>query len=315
LNAEAHLALLHQSIALLQQALVVPPPPAPPVPKWDVVSVKPCPPDPINPGGRGGGMGAHPGRLNVVCLSAMFMIRSAYITFANPIIKPSGSIPISGGPAWINSDQYSIDAKTEGRPTSQMIEGPMLQAILEDRFRLKIHRETKEIPVYELTVDKRGLKMEAVAEDSCVQYDPGLQELNMREVMAALRAQGGTKPFCGIMKFGRPQPGKPARFELDGMSLDEIAANLRQIVDRPVINKTGLVGLYNFVVTFAPDTTTSQGTLNQGRETSLTPSDDTPTGGASIFKALQEQLGLKLEPARGPGEFVVIDSIERPSEN
>src|SRR5262249_36872657 len=111
------------------------------------------------------------------------------------------------------------------------------------------------------------------------------------------------------------QPGKPARFELDGMNFDEITANLRQVLDRPVINKTGLSGLYDFVLTFAPDPSTSLGLLNQGRETSLTPSDDVPTGGASIFKALQEQLGLKLEPAKGPGEFLVIDSIERPTEN
>jgi uncharacterized protein (TIGR03435 family) len=90
------------------------------------------------------------------------------------------------------------------------------------------------------------------------------------------------------------------------MRLDRISGNLIQVLDRPVINKTGVSGMFHFHVDFAPD-----GTIPK-----FAPAlPDDLTGGASIFTAFQEQLGLKLEPTKGPGEFLVIESVERPSEN
>ena len=94
--------------------------------------------------------------------------------------------------------------------------------------------------------------------------------------------------------------------ETTGVSLDEIARGVLSLMERPVINRTGIEGRFDLRLEFAPDESTP------GMR--LPPSDD-PPGAPSVFQAIQQQLGLKLEPARGPGEFLVIDHIERPSEN
>jgi uncharacterized protein (TIGR03435 family) len=109
---------------------------------------------------------------------------------------------------------------------------------------------------------------------------------------------------CGAVRSGRGQGEKPAFVQYHGMTIDEISAYLVQVLDRPVINKTGIGGIFHLHVEFAPDGT---------KFAPAGPAD--PTGGPSIFTAFEEQLGLKLEPAKGPGEFLVIDSVERPSEN
>jgi uncharacterized protein (TIGR03435 family) len=117
-------------------------------PKFGVASIKQCEPG-GNVGGRGGrgggGMGVTPGRLNVTCLPVMSLIQMAYVGRANAVFKPVDSIPIAGGPAWLTSDRYTIEAKAEGSADVQTMEGPMLRALLEDRFSLKIHHETKEV--------------------------------------------------------------------------------------------------------------------------------------------------------------------------
>jgi uncharacterized protein (TIGR03435 family) len=150
--------------------------------------------------------------------------------------------------------------------------------------------------VYELTVAKGGFKLKPMKEGDCTPFDP-------------LKRPDPTVPpahLCGTYQYGKAQGNKPASVEYDGMSLDEISSDLIQVLDRPTINKTGIAGMFNFHVDFAPD-----GTIPK-----FAPAvPDDPTGGSSIFTALQEQLGLKLEPAKGPGDFLVIDSVDRPSEN
>jgi uncharacterized protein (TIGR03435 family) len=102
----------------------------------------------------------------------MGLIQAAYVIFANghAMTNPS-HIPISGGPEWINSDRYTIDAKPEDPQTLEMMNGPMLQALLEERFRLKVHREVREVPVYSLTEAKTGLKLKPFKEGSCTPVD------------------------------------------------------------------------------------------------------------------------------------------------
>jgi uncharacterized protein (TIGR03435 family) len=167
-----------------------------------------------------------------------------------------------------------------------MMSGPMLQALLEDRFKLKIQRAEREVPVYEVTVAKAGLKMKRVDEGSCVpeSFSPPAP---------------AQKPTCGVVgSTGRKGPnGEIQELDLRTNSLDELCGTLQRFLDRPVLNKTGLRGRFNIHLEFLRD---------------LTPSDDPAP---SIFTALQEQLGLKLEPAKGPGEFLVVDSVDRPSEN
>jgi uncharacterized protein (TIGR03435 family) len=230
------------------------------------------------------------------------LIRTAYVMFANGRYNPYASAQTSGGPAWANSARYDINAEAEENASAEMMQGPMLQALLEDRFKLKIHRETREIPVYALTVAKGGLKLHPLEPGSCP------PTMSSAERVALLQAGKALPKFCGSIRFGK----KTADFH--GMSIDEFSKSLGRVLDRPIVDKTGIAGLLDFHLEFAPDETTP-GLLPGGAlHFTDTPSDD-PPGGPSIFTAMQEQLGLKLEPAKGPGEFLVIDSVERPSDN
>ena len=189
----------------------------------------------------------------------------------------------------------------------------MLQALLEDRFKLKIRREVKEVPVYELVVDKGGPKIEPLKDEDCSSkwIDPAQDDRNPEERLAELKAgKLLDAKTCGASHFGPPrEPGKPSQIDFYGMNFDDIAAGLRVVLDRDVINKTGLTGLYHFHLTFQPDQTTANGLFHAA------PVDDTPTGAPSIFKAIQEQMGMRLDSAKGPGESFVIESIDRPTEN
>jgi len=313
-NAQEHLALLEQALAVVQPpAPPAPVPQAPVIPKWEAVSIKPCSPDPSARGGGRGGLGVHPGRLVMTCMPVMFAIEDAYVRAATPVYKSPRSVPISGGPGWINSDLYSIEAKAEGTPKGQVMEGPMLQALLADRFKLKIRREIREMPVYELTVDRGGLKVEPFKEGDCKPYlDPAQDERSDIERLLELKESLGKT--CGATRYGRGGLGVPSKIDFYGMTLDEFAEGLFGVLDRTVVNKTGLTGLYHLHLEFQLDQTTNQGFLNTQRWPGQQP-DDIPTGAPSIFTAMLEQLGLRLTPAKGPGEFLFIENIERPTEN
>lgn len=170
--------------------------------------------------------------------------------------------------------------------------GPMLQALFEDRLKLKIHRETRPVPVYDLTVNKGGLKVQRLEDSTCVAFDSAL-------LPPEAAAPGQTPPKgCGSLRLGR------GIFDFNDMSMEELTQHLsRNILDRPVIDKTGVAGRFNFHLEFAPD-----------ENTPLLFSRADPQTGPSIFTAI-ERLGLKLESAKGPHEFLVIDSVQRPSEN
>jgi len=264
-------------------------------PKFEVASIKPCKAD-IDPNGRGGGgrESLSPDRLKLDCQTVKGLIQMAYVLFADGRVHPRVFVPIEAGPGWIASERYTIDAKTEGAPNHATMHGPMLQALLEDRFHLKVHRETREIPVYLLTVAKGGLKLKPFQPGSCtpIDFDAFFAQFPpppLPEPPQGLR-------YCitrGISK------GQNNLVEAEGMSLDLFTRDYLGRLDRPVINKTGIAGLFDFRLEFAPDDA---------------PIDD-PAGGPSIFTALQQQLGLKLEPTRGPGEFLVIDHVEKASEN
>lgn len=186
-----------------------------------------------------------------------------------------------------------------------MMHGPLLQTLLEDRFRLKLHRGTGEVPVYELTVAKSGHKMQPLAEGSCIPVDFAFLRKFPPEPLPELangqQYCGGVGPD-GVRWLGASDStkGPNARVEVRGMNLDEFCRMvLGNQVDRPVIDKTGVGGRFVFHLEFAPEET-AQNEL---------------AAGPSIFTALQEQLGLKLVPAKGPGEFLAIDRVERPTKN
>jgi len=252
-------------------------------PRFDVSSVKRC-----ESNARSGGIRITPGTFSAVCLTVKFLMQVAYAP------SPDASVPISGGSAWIDSDPYNIQAKAESNPSRQTMSGPMLQALLAERFKLRVHRESKEVPVYELRIAKNGSKLQAFQEGSCTPPDaakPGRP------------AKG--PPDCGSFSIGLK--GANVSLDVHKRTLAEFANQLH--LDRPVIDKTGLAGLFDFHLEFSPDGTTA-GFFPPGFALPAL-----PDAGVSIFTAIQEQLGLRLEPARGPGETIVIDSVERPSED
>lgn len=135
-------------------------------PKFDVVSIKPC-----KPGVAKGG-DSSPGRLSVGCapladVGNTGLIQQAYNRYASGRLTTPTVIPIEGGPDWIHSEWFAIDAKSDGHPSVLMMLGPMMQAILEDRFKLKIHRETRRGPVYELVLGKSAPKLKPLQDGSC----------------------------------------------------------------------------------------------------------------------------------------------------
>jgi bla regulator protein blaR1 len=283
---------------------------------FEVATIKLCGNGDNGGGARGGrgsgdGNGPSPDRLNLACQPVMNLIRMAYFNFAGGRVNPRNTTPVDGGPAWINSDRYQITAKAEGTPGMEMMRGPMLQALLEDRFKLKVRRESREVPAYAMTVARGGPKLKAFQEDSCVPFEPGR--------LPPPGPDGKLAVLCAMRSFKRPLNGSPSAWELPGDSLDGFARALGDDMDRIVINKTGLAGKFDFHLEFMPDESTPSilNALKQRAEQNGDPAAaaSDPSGGLSIFTAIQQQLGLKLDGSKGAREFLVIDRIERPTEN
>jgi len=182
---------------------------------------------------------------------------------------------ISGGPAWMDSQHFNIEALTPGdiRPT-RLEQMRMLRALLVERFQLKFHREEKEFSIYELTVAKGGPKLKPAANPD----DP---------------------PYI----LGVVYPGKievPAK----SVTMDDFVAMLqRATLDRPTVNKTGLMGVYDFTLDWAQDETQYGGEVPKAPDDAQVP---------PLFTAVQEQLGLKLQATRGMVNAMVVDSAVKP---
>ncbi|MGD0912440.1 MAG: TIGR03435 family protein [Terracidiphilus sp.] len=205
-----------------------------------------------------------------------FSLKS-FLFNAFPIVMPDQLV---GLPPWADSDYYEVDAKMDEetaaaykklpRDQGRQVWHQMMQDLLADRFQLKFHKETRELPIYNLVVAKAGLKIEATPEGKGNGYSMGGGKLS------------GT-----------------------GIALDSLAFSLSNEVGRMIVNKTGLTGGYNIDLKWQPDAMAA-GSSNSS-------SADPPL--PDLFTALQEQLGLKLEAAKGPVDVYVIDQVEKPSEN
>jgi len=200
------------------------------------------------------------GRLRIANEPAKLLIRAAF---------QIQNAQIAGGPAWLDTDRYDIEAKT-GRPEKigpdQM--GPLLQNLLRDRFSLQFHREMRELTVYALVVEKNrknGGKLKAKAEGE----------------ETAMNTHGG--------------PGK-SQLAGTGVTMGALAGYVGNRLGRIVVDKTGLSESYDFTLEWAPDEAA-----------------DSPA--PPLITALREQLGLRLESQKSPVEVLVIDSLQRPSEN
>jgi uncharacterized protein (TIGR03435 family) len=237
------------------------------------------------------------------CNSLAGYIQIAYNLAAfGPLRRPGRRLQILGGPEWVKADPYEITAKATGDTPSDQMHGPMIQVLLEERFRLKIHREARELPVYILTVAKSGVKLKALKEGSCTPPD-----LNHPP---ADPAPSETEPnYCGdwrALPEANMAGGRNIAMDSRGETMADFAADLSNFgSDRVVIDKTGLIGLFNIHLEFAQD---------GPRPPANVPSSAHPAS-PSIFTAVQEQLGLRLSAGRGPVEVLVIDHIERPSVN
>ncbi|HEY3835513.1 MAG TPA: M56 family metallopeptidase [Bryobacteraceae bacterium] len=269
-----------------------------PFPKFEAVSIKPCKPGASNGSpGVPPGAGSSRGRLRISCgiladIDNTGMIQIAYNRYASGYLSSFRVIPIEGGPGWIHSERFDIDAKSDGQPSILMMQGPMMQAVLEDRFKLRIHRETRQGAVYELTLGKGAPRLKPLQEGSCTPVTIGrpLPELT------------GDQRRCRNM-------ANPRGVDFEGGTLAMFAGLLGMILDRPVIDKTGITDLFTIHLEFSPDEFTSP------RSAAVAPAAVGGPEAPGIFQAVQEQLGLKLVPAKGPVDFLVIDHIERPSEN
>jgi uncharacterized protein (TIGR03435 family) len=238
-----------KSLALylcLPAALLAQPPDAADRPAFEVASIKPHLPD---PGPLRSSSSIETGGINFTNVTLQSCIRRAYGVPPNRI---------SGGPDWLTEERYDIVAKAAAAaPKARLM--PMLQTLLEDRFQLRLHRETKELPIYALVAAKNGPKIRPGKEDG-----------------------------------GAEMGGATHLIDSRGMTMTALAGvlpRLSQEVDRPVFDMTGLTGAFD--ITFDVDTDSSQ----------------------SIFTALQEQLGLKLEPRKAPVEVLIIDDAAKPSNN
>ena len=268
-------------------------------PRFEVASIKPCKDSAMDggrKGGRGGSGGPSPGRLALPCRSTMDLIRTAYVQFANGKRNLAGRhILIQGGPSWIDSERYQIEAKAEGAPGQDTIRGPMLQALLEDRFKLRIRREIREVPVYALTVAKGGPKnLQPAKEGGCIPLD-----FNHPPPPPV---PGQDPPWlCGLL--GR----RPDGIEIHSTTIANLSEQFSILLDRDVVNKTGIEGVFDIRFELSPDD------LSPGPSDSTAPGNQDDESGL-IFAAVRK-LGLKLEAAKGPGQFLIIDRVEKPSEN
>ena len=254
-----------------------------PAPKFDVVSIRPC--DNQNSGNRSSSGSWSPGRLVVNCKTVKDLIERAYLLYADGRMHVwPPQLLIEGGPAWIDSTSYTIEANSEGAEGRSTLNGPMLQALLEDRFRLRLHRETREVPVYALTVAKGGPKLQPYREGSCARLD--------LEHMPPPEELGKHGPLCGISS-GNAKVG----YQLYRTTIVDFATEFSSRLDRPVLDKTGLAGMFNIDLDlFATDL------HNNARPTDpsvpATPNDTFSV--VDTVRVALRKVGLNLGSTRGP---------------
>ena len=304
---------------------------------FDVISIKPNVPA-SGPGPRRSGGGARGDRFMATGVPLRMLLQIAYGNASNA--GPGGQLQIVGGPSWIDSDAYDIQATADCSGGALRLEQlqQMIQSLLQDRFQLIAHMETRELPVYNLVVSKDGLRIKPSADQTpspIVAQGPPLP---------CSPVATNPPPFPPLPPPGqRGGPGDPnfvpprgAMFTMmspDGMTMQasgvpvgNLAVMLQNQIGRPVFDKTDLMGLYDFKMTFSPEGMELPGLrgLPPGAPPGAAIGGPTgpgaPTGPAaadplpSLFTAIQE-MGLKLESAKGPVDVLVVESVQKPTEN
>jgi uncharacterized protein (TIGR03435 family) len=201
---------------------------------------------------------------------------------------------VIGAPSWIANERFDITAKADTPSSADQLRA-MLQTLLADRFKLAAHPETRNTSVYALVVARSDGRLGP-------QLHPEAQDCEPLRVIA--RAQPGARDPCGL-----PSNGEVGHLGARSKQIDLLATLLRTFVDRPVVNRTGLTGSYDWDLTWTPRRFPA-GSFDHDQFPTLDPVDP---DGPSIFTAVQEQLGLKFEPSMGADPVLVIDHVERPT--
>ena len=273
---------------------------------FEVASIKAPAPQPMArlQGSVDGGPGTPaPGRMRFTDMPLKVLIMRAYDV---------QSFQVSG-PSWIDSQRFDIIAKVPDGATKQDAR-IMLQNLLADRFQLKLHKGSKEAAIYELAVAKRGFQLKEAAQTTTAPAEE-----------AGGPPPGPPRGKDGLLKTPRGQLGIQAtangrmRMQGDAVTMARLTEVLGIAVGRPVVDKTGLKGTYDVMLDFSPEGMgpgpKGPGPGEGGGNPAETPRDSNDSG-PTIFTALQEQLGLKLESRRGPVDLLVVESVERvPTKN
>ena len=281
-------------------------PPAPARLRFEVASLKPnsgCESAPR----RSAPFSPSPGRLEMPCITLADLLRAAYGTFGDGVTIDPQPLHMEGGPSWMPSEYYSLSARADGPARTEMLAGPMLQALLEERFRLQSHREMREMPVYAMTVGKGGLKVQRLASGACTPLD-------LTHPPPLLKPGDPPPNVCGVMMM-RPTGKGEVTIEVRGSTMTQFAQRLSQFLDRTVVDKTSVAGKFNFQLEFTPDPNMPGQGFPAGRGgdpgNPASPTDPGP----DLFVALQEQIGIKLSSDKGPVRFLIIDHVEKPTAN
>jgi uncharacterized protein (TIGR03435 family) len=280
--------------------------------EFEVASVKPAPPPGdgrILVGGRGGPGSQDPGQMTFNNATVKMLLINAYNVKSYQVT----------GPSWIDTERYNIIAKVpEG--TSKADGQVMLQNLLAERFKIVLHRETKELPLYELNVAKGGSKLKVST------GDPNAPPPPPRAPGAALdRIATGKDGMPELPKGGRGMmmvmmPGK-ARVAGNVQTMSDLANMLSNQLGTPVVDKTGLTGVFDFALDFAPDSLGGRGGPAGLPPPPPPPPGATPEAAAPsdlppLMAAIQEQLGLKLDKTKGPLDMIIVDKGDKvPTEN
>ncbi len=247
-------------------------------PTFDVVSIKPS-----SPNATGGSVGSPPGRFSMVNMDLRPLIGTAY----GDDVDTSDYI---GLPGWATAERYDIDAKApEGAKPADI--APMLRTVLAERFAFKAHIEAREQPIYELVRANPGGPLSSGLARVDIDCD-ALRELRGRGEKPALKPLPSGQFPCDMIVRG----AAGMEIRSGGMKMADFGRSIQSGTGRIIVDKTGLEGFYAFTLRYT-------GTPS--------PDGDVP----SLFPALQEQLGLRLQAATGRVRVLVIDNIQRPTEN
>jgi uncharacterized protein (TIGR03435 family) len=264
--------LLERATPQTEWAIPTPPPRLPPMaadanPSFEVATIKPSQPD--RPGKLFGVQGSHFRTINTTLAD---MIKFAYGVQDKQII---------GAPSWVESDKFDIEAQPDapGAPNKDQV-SMMMQKLLTDRFQLKFHKDTKELPAYVLTAAKTGQKM---TKSEVPDQLPGLFFTNI----------------------------SPATLTVRNATMDDVCHLFQSaVLDRPVVDQTGITGKWNFLLKWTADESQFS-----GMGVKVPPPSDAADAPPPLFTAIQEQIGLKLDAGKAQIPVLVIDKVEKPSAN